>query len=63
MIRQSGHIALILIIGSELWLQEKKIVEATINFCGGNKAKAARLLGISNKTIYNKLKRYVRDCH
>ena len=53
----SSH-TIILRVGSELRVQERKIVEATLEMCGGNKLKAARLLGICSRTLYNKLKRY-----
>lgn len=36
---------------------EKKAIVETLTFVGGNKAKAARVLGISEKSIYNKMKR------
>jgi DNA-binding NtrC family response regulator len=36
---------------------EKMALEQTLKAVGGNKAKAARELGISEKSIYNKLKR------
>lgn len=36
---------------------EKMAIEQTLQFCGGNKAKASRQLGISEKSIYNKMKR------
>jgi len=36
---------------------EKQAIEQTLEQCGGNRAKAARVLGVSEKTIYNKIKR------
>jgi len=38
--------------------QEKKKIEETLRKCRGNKAKAARLLGYSRKTLYSKLHKY-----
>lgn len=40
---------------------EKMAVEQTLRSVGGNKAKAARELGISEKSIYNKMKRLGLD--
>ncbi|MEM1059234.1 MAG: sigma-54 dependent transcriptional regulator [Verrucomicrobiota bacterium] len=37
---------------------EKRALDQTLELCGGNKAKAARMLGITEKSIYNKLKRH-----
>lgn len=37
---------------------EKQALAQTLELCRGNKAKAARLLGITEKSIYNKLKRF-----
>ncbi len=37
---------------------EKLAIAETLDACRGNKAKAARKLGISERSIYNKLKRY-----
>lgn len=37
---------------------EKMAIEETLAACGGNKAKTARTLGISEKSIYNKMKRH-----
>jgi len=37
---------------------ERMAVINTLRACGGNKAKTARQLGVSEKTIYNKIKQY-----
>lgn len=37
---------------------EKRAVVETLKLCGGNKAATARKLGISERSIYNKLKRF-----
>ncbi len=37
-----------------LWLTEKRAIEEAIRLCGGNIPKAAKLLDISNSTIYRK---------
>jgi len=44
--------------GIPLQLLEKAALIQTLELSGGNKAKAARVLGITEKTIYNKLKRH-----
>ena len=36
---------------------EKTAIRQTLEMCGGNKSRAARTLGISEKSIYNKMKR------
>ncbi|MEN8148753.1 MAG: sigma-54 dependent transcriptional regulator [Planctomycetota bacterium] len=40
---------------------EKAYVLQTLSDCGGNKMEASRLLGISRKTLYEKLARWKRD--
>ncbi len=40
---------------------EKLAISQTLDECGGNKAQAARSLGLTEKTIYNKLKRYEEE--
>ena len=43
--------------GITLQQLEQKAIMDTLQACEGNKAKAAQMLGISTKSIYNKLKR------
>ena len=44
--------------GKTLAQIEKLAIQQTLEACGGNKAKTARVLGISEKSIYNKMKRH-----
>ena len=37
---------------------ERQRIEAAIQAADGNKSKAAQLLGVDRKTLYNKLKKY-----
>ncbi|MDD3586902.1 MAG: sigma-54 dependent transcriptional regulator [Thermoguttaceae bacterium] len=37
---------------------ERRAIIETINACGGNRAQSARKLGVSEKTIYNKIKQF-----
>ena len=43
--------------GKTLEQIERDAIVATLEMLGGNKAKTARTLGISEKSIYNKIKR------
>ncbi|MEN6626965.1 MAG: sigma-54 dependent transcriptional regulator [Candidatus Sumerlaeia bacterium] len=43
--------------GLSLQELERMAIEQTLEACGGNKARAARQLGISEKSIYNKMER------
>lgn len=45
------------LIGKTLAEIEREAIIQTLEFMGGNKAKTARTLGISEKSIYNKMKR------
>jgi len=37
---------------------ERRVIEATLDYTGGDKSHAARLLGIGRKTLYRKLEQY-----
>ena len=41
-----------------LWKIEKRVIEQTINLCGGNVSEAASMLGISSSTIYRKIQNW-----
>ena len=47
-------------VGTPIEEAERVLIQKTLRSTGGNKAKAARLLGISLKTFYNKLLKYSR---
>lgn len=42
-------------------LKEQQRIEAALRATGGNKSKAAQLLAVDRKTLYNKMKRYGMD--
>jgi DNA-binding NtrC family response regulator len=45
-------------VGTPLDAAERKLIRATLDHCGGNKNRAADILGISLKTLYNRLNAY-----
>jgi two-component system, NtrC family, response regulator HydG len=46
------------VVGSPLADMERQAIFATLDHCHGNKREAARLLGVSLKTLYNRLAAY-----
>ena len=44
-------------VGESLATVEQRLIEQTLRHCR-TKDEAARMLGVSNKTLYNKLRRY-----
>jgi DNA-binding NtrC family response regulator len=51
-------VALRIPIGTNLADVERWMIFATLQKCGGNKTRAAALLGVSLKTLYNRLNAY-----
>jgi len=45
-------------VGSSLADAEKILIKETLSYTGGNKTKAAKLLGIGTRTLYRKLEEY-----
>jgi DNA-binding NtrC family response regulator len=45
-------------VGSSLANAERELILATLDDCRGNKTRAAVMLGISLKTLYNRLNTY-----
>jgi two-component system, NtrC family, response regulator AtoC len=45
-------------VGATIADVEKRLILATLDQCGGTKEKAAEMLGISLKTLYNRLREY-----
>ena len=48
-------------LGSRLDEAERSLIEVTLDYCEGDKRRAAAVLGCSLKTLYNKLNSYARD--
>ena len=48
-------------LGTTIDDAERELITRTIEFAGGNKTRAAEILGISAKTLYNKLERYDKE--
>jgi DNA-binding NtrC family response regulator len=44
--------------GMSLAEVERAVIHETLNSCGGNKTRTAAILGISLKTLYNRLNEY-----
>lgn len=45
-------------LGSSLADTERHLIRATLDQCGGNKTRTAQILGVSLKTLYNRLHEY-----
>ena len=45
-------------LGSRLAEAEQRLIFATLGYCGGNKTLTAEVLGVSLKTLYNRLNEY-----
>jgi len=45
-------------VGGSLEDAERLLIQATLERCGGDKKRAAEILGISLKTLYNRLHLY-----
>ncbi len=54
----SDHSCLRFSIGTSLAAMERKTIFATLEHCSGNKRRAAEVLGVSLKTLYNRLAEY-----
>jgi DNA-binding NtrC family response regulator len=48
-------------LGSRLDEAERSLIEVTLDYCEGDKRRAAAVLGCSLKTLYNKLNSYARN--
>jgi DNA-binding NtrC family response regulator len=60
-LERDGEAAIRLSLGQKLREVTRAYIEATLARSGGNKARSAQTLGISEKTLYNKLHRYAED--
>lgn len=59
--RSEGEDSLGVTVGTSIDEAERKLIFATLDYYDGNKPLTAEALGISLKTLYNRLKHYQRD--
>lgn len=57
-VQAQAPVALRIPVGTNLADVERWMIFATLQKCGGNKTRAAALLGVSLKTLYNRLNAY-----
>lgn len=50
-----------LLIGSTVGEIERELVLQTLAYCGGNRTRTARVLGVSIRTLRNKIRQYAAD--
>ena len=50
-----------LLIGATVGEVERELVLQTLERCGGNRTRAARVLGVSVRTLRNKIRQYTAD--
>jgi DNA-binding NtrC family response regulator len=53
-----GPASITIALGASAADVERELIRRTLEMTGGNKTKAARILGLSLKTIHNKAKKY-----
>ncbi len=50
--------SIVLPLGTPLAMADRQLIVSTLQYCGGDKKRAADMLGICVKTLYNRLKEY-----
>ncbi|WP_446751605.1 helix-turn-helix domain-containing protein [Variovorax sp. S12S4] len=55
---EAGEDQIVIEVGTQLSEVERRVILATYERCGRHKERTAALLGISMKTLYNRLKEY-----
>jgi DNA-binding NtrC family response regulator len=48
-------------VGTSIAEAERMLILATVDHCAGHRERAAAMLGISAKTLYNRLKGYAEE--
>jgi len=57
----NGQAPLDIVVGTSIAEAERMLILATVEHCGGHRERAAAMLGISAKTLYNRLKGYAEE--
>ena len=58
---RGGRMPLEISVGTSIAEAERMLILATVEHCGGHRERAAAMLGISAKTLYNRLKGYAEE--
>ncbi|HEY0877321.1 MAG TPA: helix-turn-helix domain-containing protein, partial [Zeimonas sp.] len=59
--RNDARLPLDIGVGTSIAEAERMLILATVEHCGGHRERAAAMLGISAKTLYNRLKGYAEE--
>ncbi len=57
----TGGPAVTIPIGTPMIEIEERVIRETLNYCGGDKEKAAKLLGLSSRTLYRRFSKHEPD--
>jgi len=58
---QEDGVTVVVRVGTSIAEMERKLIFATLDYCGGRREQAAEMLGVSPQTLYNRLREYEKE--